>query len=121
MSRSQTIGNQTSSFRSQRPQSRPATGESSFTTRKMGILVSGLPSTRKVKKLEKYMTCDKAPHKRLPKEHICNLGDFHLHYHQWYNGHETTGEGIYTYDEESVNKTDLEKISKLLCHTNLTY
>ena len=70
MSRSQTIGNQTSSFRSQRPQSGPQAEESLPTTSKMGILVSGLPSTRKVKKLEKYMANDKAPHKKLPKEYL---------------------------------------------------
>jgi len=114
MSCSQTIGNQTSSFRSQRPQPEPQAEGSLPTTRKMGILVSGLPSTRKVKKLEKYMANDKAPHKKIPKEYLGNSVDFHLHYHQWYNGHETTGEGIYTYDEGSANKTDLEKISKLM-------
>ena len=110
MSRSQTIGNQTSSFRNQRPKYDKILP----TKRKMGILVSGLPLTRKVEKLEKYMNSSEKFHKRLPKEHIENSRSFHLHYHQWYNGHETTGEGIYTYDEGSVNKTDLEKISKLM-------
>ena len=110
MSRSQTIGNQTSTFRSRRPEY----DKSLPTSRLMGILVSGLPSTRKVEKLEKYMTSSEKLHKKLPKEHICNSGDFHLHYHQWYNGHETTGEGIYVYDEGSANKTNLEKISKLM-------
>ena len=110
MSRSQTIGNQTSSFRNQRPDY----DKSLPTSRLMGILVSGLPSTRKVEKLEKYMANDKAPHKKLPEEYLEKSLDFHLHYHQWYNGPETTGEGIYTYDEVSVNKTDLEKISKIM-------
>ena len=69
MSRSQTIGNQTSSFRSQRPQPEKQTGESLPTSRLVGILISGLPSTRKVEKLEKYMAKDKAPHKKLPEEY----------------------------------------------------
>ena len=94
MSRSQTIGNQTSSFRSRIPEY----DKSLPTTRKMGILVSGLPSTRKVEKLENYMTSSEKLHKRLHKEHIENSKDFHLHYHQWYNGPETTGGGARTLD-----------------------
>lgn len=109
MSRSQTIGNQTSSFRvrgHQHDAEKPS-------TRKMGIHVSGLPETKKIDRLEKFMMGSSAPHRRskISKQRFDVM--FHLHYCQWYNGNETTGEGVYTFGE-SGTQTELGDFTELM-------
>jgi len=139
MSRSQTIGNQTSSLRSAN-QANGVTGirlkiielthaaeelsrvdlgwvgqadamsRICTTSRKMGIHVSGLPETTKVEKLEKFMVSDKAPHRRCSiSTRLCEA-EFHLHYYQWSSGKTTTGEGVYFCD----GSRGLEKLSGLI-------
>lgn len=109
MARSQTIGNQTSSFRMrghQHDAEKPS-------TRKMGILVSGLPETKKIDRLEKFMMGSSAPHRRskISKQRFDVM--FHLHYCQWLSGNETTGEGVYTFGE-SGTQTELEDFTELM-------
>jgi hypothetical protein len=110
---SKTLVNQTSSFRSANQANGvtehrllmardPEWSQCCSTSRKMGILVNGIPLTEKIDKMEKFMEGKKAPHKRLPKTHQPN--DFHLHYYQRFDGNETTGEGVYVYP----NGTNLE-------------
>ena len=111
---SQTIGNQSSSFRSTNgvkgDRLEMVKDPHCTTKRKMGIHVSGLPETTNVEKLEKFMDGDKAPHRRLNGlAGWCSM-DFHLHYHQWYNGNKTTGEGVYTQTEED----GLIKVSRIM-------
>jgi hypothetical protein len=110
-SRSQTIGNQTSSRRSSRP-SYHRTPEASRgeTARKMGIHVRGIPLTQKIDKMEKFTMGDKAPHRRSGFD-----AEFHLHYYQWLSGKETTGEGVYTCHEG----VDLKKISDAMNGTRI--
>jgi hypothetical protein len=101
--RSQTIGNQTSSLRSSRPgYHRKPEASRGETVRKMGIHVTGIPLTPKIDRMEKFMMGDKAPHRRTG----CDA-EFHLHYCQWFSGNETTGEGVYTCAEG----VDLKEIS----------
>ncbi len=118
---SQTLDNQTSSFRSTNQANGvtehrlamikdPQWTETCTTSRKMGILVNGLPLTPKVDKLEKFMEGNKAPHQRLPKEH--QPEDFHLHYYQRFDGNETTGEGVYVWSKDS----NLEALSDEIHH-----
>ena len=107
MARSQTIGNQTSSFRDtqQHDAEKPS-------TRKMGVLVLGLPKTKKIDRLEKFMMGSSAPHRRSKiSKHEFDV-KFHLHYCQWYNGNESTGEGVYTFG--SGIQTELEDFTELM-------
>lgn len=124
---SRTLDNQTSSFRSANQSATPGvtggyllrlgmmkdpqrTG-SCTTSRKMGILVNGLPLTSKVNKLEEFMEGKKAPHQRLPKEH--QPEDFHLHYYQRFDGNETTGEGVYVWSNDSNLEAKSDMIHRL--------
>ena len=112
-SRSQTIGNQTSSRRQSRSRYHrtPRTGE---TMRAMGVLVKGLPLTKKIDRLEKFMMGDKAPHRRKSESTLLRDPVFHLHYYQWYSGEETTGEGVFVFNEGSGEQKDLEKFAELM-------
>lgn len=78
----------------------------------MGIHVSGLPETTKVKELEKFMMGDKAPHRRAGESTLLRGADFHLHYYQWSSGNQTTGEGVYTFG--SGTQTELEDFTELM-------
>ncbi len=102
-SRSQTIGNQSSSRRNSRTRYHrtPHEGE---TSRMMGVLVKGLPSTKKVDKLNEFMASDKAPHKRVAEATPWCEATFNTHYYQWYSGKETTGEGVYISSREDIEK-----------------
>ena len=124
MSVSQTFDNHTSSFRSTCKYSvvtehrlamlkDPQWIKTCTTSRKMGIYVSGLPLTPKVDKLEKFMDGDKAPHKRLLKEH--QVEDFHLHYYQRPDGNETTGDGVYVCPKGS----NLEAAAEVIHHSRI--
>jgi len=97
-SRSQTIGNQSSSRRQSRSRYHrtPHAGE---TMRAIGVHVSGLPETNKIDRLEKFMMGDKAPHRRKSESTLLRDPVFHVHYYQWYNGNVTTGEGVYVFNE----------------------
>jgi hypothetical protein len=105
--KSQTIGNQTSSFRQSALDRLPLQYHRS-PPMKFGIHVTGIPLTKKVDKMEKFMSSDKAPHHRSGNPSHSDNIIFHLHYYQWYSGKETTGEGVYTYSEEN----DLEKLHR---------
>jgi hypothetical protein len=107
---SQTIGNQTSSFRRASQEKLPLHFNKS-PPMKFGIHVTGIPLTKKVDKMEQFMVGDKAPHRRVIESGQWTDANFHLHYYQWYSGIETTGEGVYAFNDDV---TDLEKLSKLL-------
>jgi hypothetical protein len=79
----------------------------------MGVHVSGLPETNKIDRLEKFMMGSSAPHRRskISKQGFDVV--FHLHYCRWYNGNETTGEGVYTF-EESGTQTELGDFTELM-------
>lgn len=106
---SQTIGNQTSSFRRASQERLPLHFDKS-PPMKFGIHVTGIPLTKKVDKMEQFMVGDKAPHRRVREPEQWSDSKFHLHYYQWNSGKETTGEGVYTFNED----TDLEKLSELM-------
>lgn len=110
MARSQTIGNQTSSFRMRGHHHDAET----TTTRMMGVHVSGLPETNKIDRLEKFMMSDKAPHRRKSESTLLRDPVFHVHYYQWYNGNVTTGEGVYVFNKGSGEQKDLEKFTELM-------
>ena len=107
---SQTIGNQTSSFRRTSQEKLPLHFVN-LPPMKFGIHVTGIPLTKKVDKMEQFMEGDKAPHHRTKESGQWTDANFHLHYYQWYSGKETTGEGVYAFNDDA---TDLEKLSKLL-------
>lgn len=107
---SQTIGNQTSSYRATACEL-VYPGFHSTPPKMYGIHVTGIPETPKIDRLNKFMHSEGyAPHLRTSSPSHLHCGKFHLHYYQWLSGHETTGEGVYTYPED----LDLEKISKSL-------
>jgi hypothetical protein len=80
----------------------------------MGVHVSGLPETKKIVRLEKFMMGDKAPHRRKSESTLLRDPVFHVHYYQWYNGNVTTGEGVYVFNEGSGEQKDLEKFTELM-------
>jgi hypothetical protein len=108
---SQTIGNQTSSYRDHDACVLVYPGFHSTPPKKYGIHVTGIPITPKIDRMNKFMHSEGyAPHLRSSSPSHLHCGKFHLHYYQWLSGRETTGEGVYTYPEDF----DLEKISKSL-------
>ena len=112
MSRSsQTIGNQTSSWRNSRPgYHRTPEASRGETARKMGIHVTGIPLTSKIDQMEKFMMSDKAPHRRKNDTTLLRGSKFYLHYYQWSSGNETTGEGVYTGHKDA----DLKEVSEMM-------
>ena len=105
---SQTIGNQTSSFRTAAQENLPL--DSHMHPKKFGIHVTGIPLTEKVGRMEQFMSGNKAPHLRTRLPDLWHNAKFHLHYYQWSSVKETTGEGVYTFNEE----TDLGALPELM-------
>jgi len=109
----QTIGNQTSSSCRASQDRVPLQHESP--PMKFGIHVTGIPLTKKIDRMEQFMGSDKAPHRRSGNLGKWSDAKFYLHYYQWNSGKETTGEGVYTFNEDA----DLVKLSKLLDGTRI--
>jgi len=105
---SQTIGNQTSSFRIAAQDKLPL--DSHKHPKKFGIHITGIPLTEKISRMEQFMSSNKAPHLRTRLPDLWHNANFHLHYYQWSSVKETTGEGVYTFNEG----TDLEALLGLM-------